>query len=88
MPCMQNGFSDPSPGAFRGFCVECETDCDCGVNQYCGTDKDKVKKKNRLTNSSSMYSSPDRSCVAEHTYCTLCWSQVLSFQAKISIFET
>jgi hypothetical protein len=24
-----------------GVCVECEDDCDCGVNEYCGIDRDK-----------------------------------------------
>jgi hypothetical protein len=41
---LQNGAYDPSAGTFSGYCVECETDCDCGVNQYCGIDKDKVKR--------------------------------------------
>eukprot|EP00277_Geminigera_cryophila_P042495 CAMPEP_0173077260 /NCGR_PEP_ID=MMETSP1102-20130122/13079_1 /TAXON_ID=49646 /ORGANISM="Geminigera sp., Strain Caron Lab Isolate" /LENGTH=435 /DNA_ID=CAMNT_0013947631 /DNA_START=106 /DNA_END=1413 /DNA_ORIENTATION=+ len=27
----------------RGICVECEDDCDCGVNQYCGIDHDYPK---------------------------------------------
>jgi hypothetical protein len=39
---LQNGFMDPEPPVFSGLCVECETDCDCGVNQYCGIDKDRV----------------------------------------------
>jgi len=32
------------PGASekRGFCVECRTECDCDVNQYCGASTDLV----------------------------------------------
>jgi hypothetical protein len=30
---------DPAAGSFNGICVECESDCDCDVNQYCGIDK-------------------------------------------------
>jgi hypothetical protein len=36
------GLQDAAPGTFNGFCVECQTDCDCGVNQYCGIDKSSV----------------------------------------------
>jgi hypothetical protein len=27
----------PLPSVKRGICVECKTECDCDVNQYCGT---------------------------------------------------
>lgn len=26
----------PSPAQVKGVCVQCRTDCDCAVNQYCG----------------------------------------------------
>mmetsp|Transcript_61909 Transcript_61909/g.152442 ORF Transcript_61909/g.152442 Transcript_61909/m.152442 type:complete len:623 (-) Transcript_61909:53-1921(-) len=34
----------PAAGAVRqvkGVCVECQSDCDCGVNQFCGIDADR-----------------------------------------------
>jgi hypothetical protein len=40
----QNVLMDPAPGNFKGFCVECQSDCDCGVNQYCGIDKKSVRR--------------------------------------------
>ena len=43
MPHCQSGALDPSAGSFAGFCVECQSDCDCGVNQYCGIDKSSVR---------------------------------------------
>ena len=27
----------PAASVKKGVCVECKTECDCDVNQYCGT---------------------------------------------------